>query len=120
MANITATDPPGASARPSEINAVPDGIDPWATVVWDFVLRERGAWERSGKSEIFTVSTDRILQAVGAPAGKAKRRADVNRLCRLLRAKGLVYRRERIFADGAPVYVGDTAQQLREYHFRWP
>lgn len=115
-------DEPGASAQPSEINAVPDeGIDPWATIAWQFFEQEREAWERSGKARGFTLSLSRLLEVVGAPSGKARRRADANRLCRLLRARGLVYKRTRVYTDtGDPIYVGNTATQLKEYHFRFP
>lgn len=107
-----------AAAPPSEINGAPQDTDSWAGAAWDFVRRAAEAWKASGKPAPFSVSVDQVLRALGAPAGKAKTRRDANRVCRILRGKGLVYRRQRVFADdGNPVYVGDTAEQLREYRF---
>lgn len=114
-------EPPGAAAWPRKIKAVPDRFDPWAGPAWDFILRKREAWQASGKSAPFTASVDEILRALGAPVGTAKTRRDVNRVCRIMRGRGLLYIRQRIFADdGSPVYRGATAERVREYHFRWP
>lgn len=111
----------GSPSQTTEINAMPELFDPWAGPAWDFVLLKREAWQAAGKSAPFHVSVDEILEALAAPSGKSRTRFSVNRLCRILRRKGLIYQRQRIFsADGSPVYVGDTARQLLEYHFRWP
>jgi hypothetical protein len=110
--------PAAAPAPPSETNGASQDTDSWAGPALDFVRRAAEAWKASGKSAPFSVSVDQVLGALGRPAGKAKTRRDANRVCQILRGKGLVYRRQRVFADdGSPVWGGDSAEQLREYRF---
>jgi hypothetical protein len=95
--------------------------DPWDRPVWDYLVGARSAHTQGGKpEETFTITMDEILEKALQKIKKDWTRQDSNRVCAIMRKRGLEYKRERVYdANGDPV-IGPRGKQLREYHFCFP
>ena len=95
--------------------------DPWDRMVWDYVIGAREAWKTAGDPvEAFTVTIEELLQKACKKDLKDWTRQDSNRICSIMRVRGLVYKRERLYGDDGEPLRDPRGRARLEYHFRWP